>query len=203
MAGMTDPEKDRSTLELALSFCSAGDRVLDLGCGYGRVTIPLSRAGCHVTGLDITPEMIRAAGDYAKAEGQKPRLLLGDMRELPFPSCSFDRVICFWSAFLHLLSRGEQLQACREMLRVLAAGGLAVVEMSNGETVGARDLLARSGHGPDGRIIEMPVVGITNTAYIHDKSTLQSIAQESGSRRSRVVFRNIGGRRRLTLWLWK
>src|SRR5262245_14801619 len=42
-------------------FTSPGARVLDLGCGYGRTTIPLVRMGFRAIGVDIVPRMIEGA----------------------------------------------------------------------------------------------------------------------------------------------
>jgi 2-polyprenyl-3-methyl-5-hydroxy-6-metoxy-1,4-benzoquinol methylase len=43
-----------------LSGIQSGEEVLDIGCGFGRITIPLLRAGCRVTALDISGPTLQA-----------------------------------------------------------------------------------------------------------------------------------------------
>jgi hypothetical protein len=47
----------------------------------------------------------------------------------------------------------------------------------------------------------MAIGGLVNRVYIHDRRSLMELAAARPSVESRVVFRNIGGRRRITLWL--
>ena len=68
----------------------AGGRVLELGCGTGRISIPLARAGVPLTGIDRSPAMLA----YARGRLRRGRLLArvrlvqGDIRYLPFPSAA-------------------------------------------------------------------------------------------------------------------
>ena len=39
----------------------AGERILDLGCGTGELTLALQQRGCEVVGVDLSPEMVAAA----------------------------------------------------------------------------------------------------------------------------------------------
>ena len=61
-----------------------GDHVLDLACGAGRHSRALAAIGCRVAGMDLSPELLASAG--AKAGG--PEYVRGDMRSLPFSSCT-------------------------------------------------------------------------------------------------------------------
>src|SRR3954466_6362833 len=64
--------------------------VLELGCGTGRVTLPLARAGIKLTGIDLSPPMLRRArARVARLRGSKPGLVRGDIRALPFPDAHF------------------------------------------------------------------------------------------------------------------
>lgn len=96
-------------------------RILDAGCGSGRMTIPLSRAGYRVVGLDLVRDSlreIRARGDYD--------LVAGDVRCLPFRDRTFDAVVCY-DVLQHLL-KPERARAAEEIERVLMPGGIAFVE---------------------------------------------------------------------------
>ena len=75
-----------------------GARVLEVGCGPGRLSIRLARRhGLDVTGLDLDPAMIeRARANAARlpgGDGQRPSFVVGDAGSLPFPDGSFDLVV--------------------------------------------------------------------------------------------------------------
>ncbi len=98
-----------------------GRRVLDLGCGTGRLSSALAEQGiARVWGVDASPEMLAVAREKVpKTVGLKE----GRAEALPFRDGWFDRVV-IWLA-VHLLDRPA---AFREVARVLVPGGrLAVV----------------------------------------------------------------------------
>ena len=57
-------------------------KVLELGCGNGRVCIPLAKKGYEVTGVDISPMYIEDARKMAKRNKVIARFLVGDIREI-------------------------------------------------------------------------------------------------------------------------
>jgi ubiquinone/menaquinone biosynthesis C-methylase UbiE len=109
--------------------------VLDCPCGYGRHSIPLARAGYHVVGADRSPVLLEEARRRA-GEGEWPRWVEADHRELPFADASFD---CVMNLFSSLGYRGEEgdRKTLSELRRVLRPGGALVVETMH------RDRLAR------------------------------------------------------------
>src|SRR5262245_15889180 len=98
-----------------------GQRVLDLGCGTGLLTIMIKRSvpEALVTGLDADEEVLKIARDKAHgAEIQWDHALAFDM---PYPDQSFDVVV---SSFVtHHLTGTEKLRAFREVQRVLRPDG--------------------------------------------------------------------------------
>jgi SAM-dependent methyltransferase len=88
-----------------------GASVLDVGCGSGYFTRRLAADGFEVTGIDVSPEMVRYAQSQAVA-GE--RYTVGDARHLPFPDRYFD--VCV--AITSLCFIREQEQALTEMVRV-------------------------------------------------------------------------------------
>src|SRR6266545_1351899 len=75
-----------------------GARVLEVGCGPGRLSIRLARQhGLEVTGLDLDPAMIERARANAdrpgNGEARRPSFLVGDVASLAFPDGSFDLVV--------------------------------------------------------------------------------------------------------------
>jgi SAM-dependent methyltransferase len=158
----------------------AGARILDVGCGYGRITIPLSRRGFRIKGLDLSPELIAAAQQQAKAEGLEMASTVGAMTELPYEDSCFDAVICLWSAFNELLDESEQLAALREMHRVLTEGGLAVVEGPPYTEATKQEIESGRRRGPAHRIAWDVVEGILNPHYRHDESSLRRLCETLG-----------------------
>jgi ubiquinone/menaquinone biosynthesis C-methylase UbiE len=96
-------------------------RVLEVGCGGGNV---LERVGGKKFGIDLSPFILHKA--RARLGGQA-RLVRGDAMTLPFADGSFDRVFCS-EVLEHVL---EPEAVVRQMRRVLAAGGHAVVSVPN------------------------------------------------------------------------
>lgn len=97
----------------------AGQRVLDVACGTGVVALAAARAGAHVTGVDLTPELLKRARENAAITGAEIDWREGDVEALPFPDASFDVVV---SQFGHMFAPRPDV-ATREMLRVLKPGG--------------------------------------------------------------------------------
>lgn len=128
-------EQALSAVELA--EIQPGAEVLDCPCGFGRHAIPLAEAGYLVTGLDRS-ETLLAEAVRRRGDAERPKLVRGDYRELPFEDGSFDAVLNLFTS-LGYLERDEDVGVLRELRRVLRAGGALIVE------TGHRDALARSG----------------------------------------------------------
>lgn len=75
-----------------------GKRVLDLGCGDGRLTLAVAPAASRVHGLDPDVEAIADAKKTARAAGVRNiRFHVGAAQKLPFRDESFDVVILSWT----------------------------------------------------------------------------------------------------------
>jgi SAM-dependent methyltransferase len=100
------------------------DRVLDSGCGPGLVSCYLAGFVRHITGVDLTPAMIREAKERAAVQGlTNTEFILGEMEHLPYPDRTFDAAISRFA--FHHLEHPEQ--ALQEMFRVVRHGGKIVV----------------------------------------------------------------------------
>lgn len=96
-----------------------GERVLDVACGTGVVSVTAARMGAHVTGLDLTPELLVRARENAAIGGVSIDFHEGDVEALPFADASFDVVT---SQYGHMFAPRPAV-AIAEMLRVLRPGG--------------------------------------------------------------------------------
>jgi SAM-dependent methyltransferase len=111
-----------------------GDPILELGCGTGRLLVPLAEAGFRVTGVDRSPEMLTRAERYAGETGVADRVTLLEtgMAELDgLPSGTFGLVLIPLNGLLHLARAGEQRQALAEARRVLDPRGQLVLDCFN------------------------------------------------------------------------
>lgn len=113
-------------LQVFLEIARPGpqDRVLDVGCGSGQLAVGLAPLVAHVTGLDLTPEMLdqaRAAQTAAGLDNLDWRQ--GDAAALPFTEGEFSLVIS-QAAFHHAADPAAVLA---EMTRVCAPGGRIAV----------------------------------------------------------------------------
>jgi len=75
-----------------------GQRVLDVACGTGNLTLPAARAGARVTGIDIAPALVAQLAARAVAEGLTVAAREGDAEELPVADGSFDTVVTMFGA---------------------------------------------------------------------------------------------------------
>jgi len=133
MAEFTPEERSRITRLLARWNVKPGMRILEPGCGSGRLTRILSEAvgpGGLVMALDMSEEMLRRAAQRATLPNTSLRK--GSVYGIPSEDGFFDQVICF-CAFPHFTRKPEAL---REMARVLRPGGsLCISHLAGRETL--------------------------------------------------------------------
>ena len=97
-------------LSLYMGFAErVGGRVLELGCGTGRLLLPLAKAEAQVVGIDRSARMLSRARSRIR-ECNTASLVQAGMAQLPFLG-RFSLVFASVDTFLHLLSTEEQ-QAC-------------------------------------------------------------------------------------------
>ncbi len=106
-----------------------GGEVLELGCGTGRITIPLAQQGISITGVDLAPAMLERARSKAAAlrdaEGGDLPLtwLQADVRSLHLPGRRFGLIFECGSVFQHMHTRPDQEALLARVAEHLAAGG--------------------------------------------------------------------------------
>lgn len=102
---------------------AAGQRVLDLGCGTGTLTIMIKRAHpqAEVVGLDPDPEILERARRKARRSGLALAFDQGFASSLPYRDGLFERVLA--SMMMHHLDRETRRTALAEVRRVLRPGG--------------------------------------------------------------------------------
>jgi SAM-dependent methyltransferase len=126
-----------------------GTRVLEIGCGPGKLLADMVRAGYTCAAVDRSPQMVAAARDELRCQrltDHETRVSLADARHLPFLSASFDTVVStFPTEYIY------ESAALHEIARVLRPGGRLIV------VLGAGLLPTRVGL--------LPLVGIQRLVY--------------------------------------
>lgn len=107
---------------LQLASPGANGQVLEVGCGTGLNLELFQEAKCDVHGIDLSREMIKAAG---KKLGDQVGLHTGDAADIPYPTSFFDRVIIMLA--LHEMSSTSRFPVLKEAARVLKPDGRLLV----------------------------------------------------------------------------
>lgn len=107
-----------------------GGRVLELGCGTGRVTIPLARTQADVVGVDRSAAMLaRGRTRIRRAKVNGVSLVRADIRLLPFAKASFGTVIAPYGVLQSLLSDRDLTRTLDAVARMLPRGGVFGLEL--------------------------------------------------------------------------
>lgn len=119
--GMREETFKRYLVEQA--HLESGQKVLDLGCGTGTLTIQIKQflPQIELFGLDGDPAVLRIAREKAATANVNIRWEEGLAYHLPYPAASFDRVIS--CLMIHHLTAPNKLKAFQEVFRILKPSG--------------------------------------------------------------------------------
>jgi SAM-dependent methyltransferase len=146
---VTDPSR---AMPMELLDFHGGSCCLDVGSGWGQLSIPMALGGCRVVALDLTLERLRALRYIAGQEGAEVVLAKGNVLTFPFRPQTFD--IALFNGALEWVGTGRgvgqtirqcQVAALGRVARALKSGGLIYVGIEN--NVGLKYLMgARDDH---------------------------------------------------------
>jgi SAM-dependent methyltransferase len=117
-----------------------GPRLLDICCGFGRISAELARRGFAVTGVDITESYLRAAREDAAHENLAIEYLKADARRFTRPGC-FDAAVNLYISFGYFEDRSDDLAMLRNAYESLKSGGAFIIE-TLGKEIAVRDFIA-------------------------------------------------------------
>jgi len=122
--------KDR---DLFIEYCQAADgKILELGCGTGRILIPVAQAGCTVTGLDMSEYMLaRCREKVAELNDdvqKRIQLIQGNMADFNIGE-TFRTAIIPFRAFQHLIDFKAQLSCFKNVNRHLKLHGRLIFDL--------------------------------------------------------------------------
>lgn len=117
---------------LGLQYLEAGQSLLDVGCGTGKLLLKAATLfpDVRLTGLDISSGMFQAAQKRAIKDGLNINFQTGDVQSIQFPDDSFDRVVA-----MHMLYHVKDIhKALAEIARVVKPEGMALITANSGKS---------------------------------------------------------------------
>ncbi len=176
-----------------------GGRVLELGCGTGRVAIPVARAGAHVVGIDRSASMLDRARKRARRSklAGSLHLVRGDVRALPFPPAGFRLVAAPYGILQSLLDDATLDAALASAHRVLAKGGTFGIDLVSDLTSWAEYDRRVKLRGPAGRsqtritLIESVRQDRARRLTVFDQEFVERRGTASRSHRFSLAFRTV------------
>lgn len=113
---------------------TSGGPVLEVGCGTGRILIPIARAGVDIVGLDLSRHMLQVCRNSLSHEPEavqsRVRLIQADMRNFDLEQ-TFTLVTVPFRPFQHLTAVEHQLSCLQSIRRHLAEGGKLILDLFN------------------------------------------------------------------------
>lgn len=105
-------------------------KVLELGCGTGRLTIPLAKNGYNITGVDFTSSMLQKAKAKTTKAGLNIEFIEADMRTLSL-SEKFDLIFIPFNSIHHLYKNEDLFNTFKVVKHHLKDGGLFLLDCFN------------------------------------------------------------------------
>jgi len=156
--------------------------VLDLGCGPGRHSLPLARAGMAVTAVDTSEYLLGGLRRRAEEESLSLDVRRGDMREFVRPD-AFDAVLVMWTTFGYFEEEADHDRALANIVTSLKPGGVLVLDLLGLETL-CRTLepVHLTEHAGGSLLVERPVLVDHNTRLENEWILIQ------GNHAERAMF---------------
>jgi SAM-dependent methyltransferase len=118
--------------DFVAEHCSPGSRLLDLGCGTGRLLLEFASRGCQVVGVDLSAAMLQTAREKAARAGLDVSLVQANLVDLScLASGSFDCAACLFSTLGMVRGSDARRQALVHVWRALRPGGRLVLHVHN------------------------------------------------------------------------
>ena len=123
-----ETEDEVNFFELAFDKFAKGKvkRVLEPGCGSGRLVTKMAELGYQVTGLDLSPAMLGYLDEQLDRRGLTAKTVLGDMTKMKFNK-KFDAAFCTFNTFRHLLDEKSAVKHLQNVGEVVRKGGIYIL----------------------------------------------------------------------------
>lgn len=127
---MADVDYDAWAGYLTQFLGSGKKNIVDCACGTGQISIRLARAGFIVTGVDISEDMLLAAGENARAKGAKVAFVRQDIAQLNLHK-PVDAVVCACDGVNYLASKASVISFFESAYKSLKPGGMLLFDISS------------------------------------------------------------------------
>jgi ubiquinone/menaquinone biosynthesis C-methylase UbiE len=118
--------------QFVLEHCKPPGKILDLGCGTGRLAITLAQHGYQPIGVDLSPEMLKVLREKAAALGLDIPCVCANLVELgSFADQSFDHAACLFSTLGLVVGAEARKRVLAHAYRLLRPGGVFVLHVHN------------------------------------------------------------------------
>jgi ubiquinone/menaquinone biosynthesis C-methylase UbiE len=173
--------------------------VLELGCGTGRVAIPVAKAGATVVGVDRSASMLaRARMKVRRARlASRVKLIRGDIRHLPFPDKSFELVMAPYGILQSLLDEKLLSATLKDVRRVIARNGTfgleLVADLPAWDEYSNRMSL-RGNRGPNGKpiaLVESVKQDRRNRITRFEQEFIEGRGKSATRKKFRLAFRTL------------
>jgi ubiquinone/menaquinone biosynthesis C-methylase UbiE len=173
--------------------------VLELGCGTGRIALPLVKAGIPLVGIDRSEPMLARARQRLKRAGLADRALLvrGDIRTLPFGSRRpFGLVMAPYGMLQSLTRESDLRETLASIARVLGPGGLLGIDLVPdlprwAEYSRRVSLSGRRGRGTAIKLIESVRQDVRRGLTHFDQEYVESRGRQRRIHRFELTFRTL------------
>jgi ubiquinone/menaquinone biosynthesis C-methylase UbiE len=173
--------------------------ILELGCGTGRVALPLAQRGSIVVGIDRSASMLARARVRVRRAGLQSRvkLIRGDIRHLPFPDKTFPLVMAPYGILQSLLDERLLRDTLKDVQRVLSRNGIfgleLVADLPAWEEYRNRVTLRaeRGPHGKPIRLIESVTQDRRRRITRFEQEFVEGRGKGATRRRFQLAFRNL------------
>ena len=118
--------------DFVFEHCRTPGRIIDLGCGTGRLAIPLAQRGYQVLAVDLSAEMLRVVGEKAYAARVNVDRLQANLVELDcLADRSFDYAVCLFSTLGMIAGADARRRFVGHVRRLVRPGGVFVIHVHN------------------------------------------------------------------------
>lgn len=157
-------------------------RLIDLGCGTGRLLVHFARRGFECLGVDLSETMLEEARRKAEADALRVEFLRANLVELdPVPSACFDYAACLFSTLGMIRDSANRSRFLSHVRRILKPGGVFILHAHNARYRFGLGL-GKRGTEPGDRTMPQARGGADLTIHHFTKSELLAALAASGFR---------------------
>lgn len=167
---------------LAMRYLRKDARILELGCGAGRIALGLEQRGWrNITPSDISGAMVELANGVLIERGSSLRATQADARALPFPDATFDAALFGFNGLMCIRGRTERARALCEIHRVLRPNGLLLLTAHDRECGESREHWRNAVAPADGELGDRWHGSDSSPVFIHAGTQAETTAELSDS----------------------